>query len=119
MRDSSVTTTFPAARNPARQGRNDLGQPSAKWRKHRKYVRYKWHIALCASLELRRAEPALRDCRSGAASPNAGLWLPTQAVLTIQSWTLRQAHPRAPPIPVVAPSWTLVVQAHLTRLWPT
>jgi apolipoprotein N-acyltransferase len=36
-------------------------------------------------------------CRSLTGSPNAGAWAPSQVVLVIQSWTRRQAHPRAPP----------------------
>ena len=39
-------------------------------------------------------------CRSWAGSPNAGTWLPSQVFLAIQSCTLRQGHPRAPPMPV-------------------
>lgn len=37
---------------------------------------------------------------SSTGSPNDVKWLPTQVVLVILSWTLRQANPRAPPIPV-------------------
>ncbi len=37
-------------------------------------------------------------CQSLAGLANAGTWLPSQGVLAIQSWTLRQANPRAPPI---------------------
>ncbi len=37
-------------------------------------------------------------------SPNAVGWHPSQVLLTLQSWTLRQAHPRAPPIPVAVVS---------------
>ncbi len=40
--------------------------------------------------------------RSLAGSPNVVGHLPSQVVLAIQSWTLRQAHPRAPPIRVPA-----------------
>ncbi len=36
-------------------------------------------------------------CRSLGGSPNAVGWVPSQAVPAIQSWILRQAHPRAPP----------------------
>ncbi len=50
-------------------------------------------------------------CRCLAGSPNAGAWRPSQGVLAIQSWTLRQAHPRAPPIPVAAPNWNRVGSA--------
>ncbi len=39
-------------------------------------------------------------CRSLAGLPNAGARLPSQLVLRIQSWNLRQAYPRAPPIQV-------------------
>ncbi len=38
--------------------------------------------------------------RSSAGSPNAGACRPSQLFRAIQSWTLRQAYPRAPPIPV-------------------
>ena len=37
--------------------------------------------------------------RSLAGSPNIVGWLPSQIVLAIQSWTLRQAYPRGPPGP--------------------
>ena len=50
--------------------------------------------------------------RSLAGSPDAVGWCPSQVVLAIQSWALRQAHPRAPPIPVAVPSWNLVGSAH-------
>ena len=43
-------------------------------------------------------------CRSLAGSTNVVGHLASQVVLAIQSWTLRQAHPRAPPIPVAAVS---------------
>ncbi len=43
-------------------------------------------------------------CRSSAGPPNVGTWLPSQVVLAIQSWTLRQTHPRAPPIQVATVS---------------
>ena len=36
--------------------------------------------------------------RSLAGSPNAGAWAPSEVVPAIQSWTLRQANPRAPPV---------------------
>ena len=42
--------------------------------------------------------------RSWAGSPNTGTSRPSQVVLAIQSWTLRQTQPRAPPIPAVAPT---------------
>ena len=35
--------------------------------------------------------------RSMAGSPNSVGWIPSQVVLVIQSWTLRQAYPRGPP----------------------
>lgn len=38
-------------------------------------------------------------CRSFAGSPDVIGWLPSQVVLAIQFWTLRQANPRAPPFP--------------------
>lgn len=40
--------------------------------------------------------------RSLGGLPNAGVCLPSQVVLATQSWTLRQAYPRAPPIQVAA-----------------
>jgi len=43
-------------------------------------------------------------CRSLAGLPNAGARLPSQVVRAIQSWTLRQAYPRGPPIPVATVS---------------
>ncbi len=43
-------------------------------------------------------------CRSLAGSPNVGARPPSQVVLAIQSWTLRPAYPRAPPIPVTVVS---------------
>ena len=51
--------------------------------------------------------------RSLGGSPNAGARALAQVVLPIQSWTLRQAQPRAPPIQVVVPAWNLVGSAHL------
>ncbi len=36
--------------------------------------------------------------RSLGGSPNGVAWLPSHVVLAIQSWTLREAQPRAPPI---------------------
>ena len=42
--------------------------------------------------------------RSSAGSPDAGARLPSQVFLTIQSWTLRRAQARAPPIPVATVS---------------
>ncbi len=41
-------------------------------------------------------------CRLFARSPIAGAWLPSQVVSAIQSWTLRQAHPRAPPMQLLS-----------------
>ncbi|MEE9294376.1 MAG: hypothetical protein V3W34_05340 [Phycisphaerae bacterium] len=35
--------------------------------------------------------------KSLAGSPNVAAWHPSQVVLALQSWTLRQAYPRAPP----------------------
>ncbi len=49
-------------------------------------------------------------------SPNVGGWLPSQVGPAIQSWTLRQAYPRAPPIQVAIPSWNLVGSAYPTKL---
>ncbi len=43
-------------------------------------------------------------CRSFAGSPNVVGWLPSQVFLAIQSWPLRQAHPRAPPTQVATVS---------------
>jgi hypothetical protein len=43
--------------------------------------------------------------RSLSGSLNAGAWAPSQVVLSIQAWTLRQAYPRAPPILVAVPNW--------------
>ncbi len=43
-------------------------------------------------------------CRSLAGSPNVVGHLASQIILATQSWTLRQAHPRAPPIPVATVS---------------
>lgn len=48
--------------------------------------------------------------RSLARSPRAGARPSSQVVLAIQSWTLRQAHPRAPPVqalPEVGMRWAL------------
>ncbi len=39
-------------------------------------------------------------CRSLVGPCNVVGWLQSQVVLAIQSWTLRQAYPRAPPIQV-------------------
>jgi apolipoprotein N-acyltransferase len=41
-------------------------------------------------------------CRSWAGSPIAGACAPSQVSSAIQSWTLRQAHPRAPPVEIAA-----------------
>lgn len=49
---------------------------------------------------------------SFAGSPDAGVWLPSQVFLTIQSWTLRQTHPRAPPVQVAPVSRFVVGDAH-------
>ncbi len=46
--------------------------------------------------------------RSLAGSPSGGGWLPSQVVLAVQSCTLHQANPRAPPIPVASSTWNLV-----------
>ncbi len=51
-------------------------------------------------------------CPSLATSPNAVGRLASQVVLAIQSWTLRQAYPRAPPIPVAAVSQFMAPDAH-------
>ena len=53
---------------------------------------------------LSRARLLLPACRSLARSPNVVRQLLSQAVLAIQSWTLRQTYPRGPPISVVAVS---------------
>ena len=37
-------------------------------------------------------------CLSSGRSPNAVAWSSSQAVLAIASWSVRQAHPRAPPV---------------------
>ncbi len=37
-----------------------------------------------------------------AGSSNAGTWPPSQSFSTSQCWTIRQRHPRAPPMPAVA-----------------
>ena len=46
--------------------------------------------------------------RSMPGSANVGVWLPSQVVRAIQSWALRLAFPRGPPILVVIPSCNLV-----------
>ncbi len=53
---------------------------------------------------LSRARLSFPDRRSLAGSPIVVGRHPSQVVMAIQSWTLRQAHPRAPPIPVAVPS---------------
>ncbi len=53
---------------------------------------------------LSRARLSFPPCRSLAESPSAGGWVPSPVVLVIQSWTLRRAQARAPPIPVAAVS---------------
>ena len=65
-------------------------------------------LLVCANASLvsilsgvRLSRPA---CRSLAGSPNAVARPPSQVFLVIQSWLLRQAQPRAPPIQVVVPS---------------
>jgi len=50
--------------------------------------------------------------RSLAGSRNDIGWLPAQVPLAIQSRTLRQTYPRAPPMPVAVPSRNLVGSAH-------
>ncbi|UCC31791.1 MAG: hypothetical protein JSU86_05840 [Phycisphaerales bacterium] len=64
---------------------------------------------------LRPATPALAGGVWGASLylfSTAGAWAPAQGVPAIQSWTLRQAQARAPPIPVAVASWNLVGSAH-------
>ncbi len=58
------------------------------------------------------ARPSFPACRSLAGSPNTVGWVSSQVVSAIQSWSLRQAHPRAPPIQVANPSWNPVGNAH-------
>ena len=44
--------------------------------------------------------------------PNAHATLLSQVAIAIHSWTLRQGHPRAPPIQVAVPNWNLVGSPH-------
>ena len=59
-------------------------------------------IVACANASLvgllSRARLSFPAYRSLAGSPDVVGWLPSQAVLPIQLWILRQAHPRAPPM---------------------
>ncbi len=65
-------------------------------------------LVACANASLlvvlssaRLSFPALRSL---AGLANASGWHPSQVVLVIQSWTLRQSYPRGPPIPVASVS---------------
>ncbi len=51
-------------------------------------------------------------CRSLAGSRDIVARLLSQVAMPIQYWALRQAHPRAPPIPIALPSCSLVGSAH-------
>ena len=51
------------------------------------------------------------------AGNNAGAWAPSQVVLAIQSWVLRQAYPRAPPIRIAVPSSNLGGSARRLSDW--
>ena len=77
-------------------------------------------LVACANASLVRILSGARQSfpayRSLAGSPNTGVWFPSQVVLVIPSSTLRQAHPRAPPIPPGVPSWNLAGNTSPTRL---
>ncbi len=65
-------------------------------------------LAACANAWLvgimSRARLSFPACPSLAGPPNAGASLSSQVVQAIKPWTLRPAHPRAPPILVAASS---------------
>ena len=60
-------------------------------------------LAACANASLvgilSGARLSFAANRPLAGSPNAGAWSPAHMILVLQSWPLRQAHARAPPVP--------------------
>ncbi len=123
MHESLLISTCLTARNRVPQVPKDLGHPASQdagphlhWlARLLAYVCTAFLVA-CANASLvttlsiaRLTFPA---CPSLATSPNAVGRLASQVVLAIQSWTLRQAYPRAPPIPVAAVSQFMAPDAH-------